>query len=62
MNIMSKIVNVRPIAILLATYNGEKYLAEQIESILQQNNKEWTLYIQDDGSKDNTLDIIQEIY
>lgn len=59
---MSKIVNVRPIAILLATYNGEKYLAEQIESILQQNNKEWTLYIQDDGSKDNTLDIIQEIY
>jgi Glycosyltransferases involved in cell wall biogenesis len=35
-------------------------LAEQIESILQQNNKEWTLYIQDDGSKDNTLDIIKK--
>ena len=35
-------------------------MAEQIESILQQNNKEWTLYIQDDGSKDNTLDIIKK--
>lgn len=57
---MSKLINERPIAILMATYNGGQYLAEQIESILAQSNKEWTLYIQDDGSKDNTLAIIQK--
>ncbi len=44
---------------MMGTYNGEKYLAEQIESILSQSNQEWTLYIQDDGSKDATLDIIK---
>ena len=56
---MSKIVNNRPIAILMATYNGEKYLREQIDSLLSQSYCDWTLYIQDDGSKDATLDIIK---
>ena len=46
------------IAILLSTFNGELFLKEQIESILVQTNKDWCLYIRDDGSKDNTLDII----
>jgi len=45
------------IAILLATYNSAKYLAQQIESILSQTNSDWSLYINDDGSKDNTLNI-----
>ena len=45
------------IAILLATYNGENYLEEQIDSILAQTNKEWTLFIRDDGSSDNTQTI-----
>lgn len=53
-----KIQNHRNIAILMATYNGEKYLNEQIDSILRQTNKDWTLYIQDDGSTDKTIDII----
>lgn len=48
------------IAILLATYNGEKYLSQQIESVISQSEKEWTLYIHDDGSKDRTADIIKE--
>ena len=56
---MSKIKNNRPIAILMATYNGEKYLREQIDSLLAQTCCDWTLYIQDDGSKDATLDIIK---
>ena len=47
------------VAILMATYNGEKYIAEQIESILNQTYKDWFLFISDDGSKDATLDIIQ---
>ena len=56
---MPKINNNRPIAILMATYNGEKYLREQIDSLLSQSYRDWTLYIQDDGSKDATLDIIK---
>lgn len=44
--------------ILLATYNGERYLSEQIESILNQTFSNFTLYIRDDGSTDSTRDII----
>ncbi len=47
------------IAILMATYNGECYLKEQIESLLAQTEKEWTLFIHDDGSTDSTKKIIQ---
>lgn len=46
------------IAILLATYNGEQYLAQQIDSLLSQTYKGWTLYIHDDGSTDKTASII----
>lgn len=43
----------------MATYNGEKYLSEQIESIISQTNHDWTLYVQDDGSTDKTMDVIK---
>lgn len=49
-----------PIAILLGVYNGEKYLSVQIDSILAQTNKDWTLFIRDDSSTDNTLFIIDK--
>jgi glycosyltransferase involved in cell wall biosynthesis len=42
------------ITILMAVYNGEKYLSDQIESILAQTVKEWKLVIQDDCSTDAT--------
>lgn len=48
------------IAILLASYNGEKYLGEQIDSIIKQTYTDWDLYIRDDGSKDQTIDIIKD--
>ena len=48
------------IVILMATYNGEKYLKDQIDSIVNQTYEDWVLYIQDDGSKDRTLEIIKE--
>lgn len=54
------IFNKQPIAILLATYNGEKYLSIQIDSIIKQSNNDWTLYINDDGSTDNTMSIISK--
>ena len=47
------------IAILLATYNGEKYIADQIDSILAQHETGWELYIHDDGSADCTPEIIK---
>ncbi|MCF8428660.1 MAG: glycosyltransferase family 2 protein [Bacteroidia bacterium] len=50
--------NKNEIAILLASYNGEKFIAEQLESIISQTNKNWTLYINDDGSTDATLVIV----
>ncbi|MBD5104992.1 MAG: glycosyltransferase family 2 protein [Ruminococcaceae bacterium] len=47
------------IAILLSTYNGSKYLEQQINSILHQKYKNWILYVRDDGSTDQTMDIIR---
>ncbi|WP_052266150.1 glycosyltransferase family 2 protein [Pedobacter kyungheensis] len=46
------------IDILLSTYNGGKYLDEQLNSILSQTNSQWKIIIRDDGSSDNTLSII----
>lgn len=48
------------LAILMATYNGERYLQEQIESLYAQTEKNWTLYVQDDGSTDATLSILED--
>lgn len=46
--------------ILMSTYNGEKYLDEQIQSIQAQTYTEWKLLIRDDGSSDRTVDIIKK--
>ena len=48
------------IEILMATYNGEKYIREQIDSIINQTYKNWILLVRDDNSKDNTVSIIEE--
>ena len=48
------------IDILLACFNGEKYITEQIDSILNQSYQNWNLIIRDDGSKDRTLEIVKE--
>lgn len=47
------------VSVVMATYNGAKYLKEQIESILQQTYPNLELIIVDDGSKDETISIIQ---
>ena len=44
----------------MSTYNGEKYLREQIDSILGQRGVEVTLLVRDDGSSDATLSILDE--
>lgn len=48
------------VTILMSTYNGEQFLAEQIESIQQQTFTDWELLIRDDGSKDQTPNIIKK--
>ncbi|TKK68027.1 glycosyltransferase family 2 protein [Ilyomonas limi] len=48
------------VTILLATYNGEKYLSRQIESLLHQTYSNWRLLIRDDHSTDKTPVIIQQ--
>lgn len=48
------------VSILLACYNGDKFIVEQIKSVLAQTFKDFILYISDDGSSDDTLKIITE--
>ena len=48
------------VQILLATYNGESFLRGQLDSIVNQEYKSWELLIHDDGSIDNTIQILNE--
>ena len=48
------------IAVLLSTYNGENYIAEQIDSLLSQTFKDTRIFIRDDNSTDRTGLIIDE--
>jgi glycosyltransferase involved in cell wall biosynthesis len=48
------------VTVILSTYNGEKYLAEQLDSILSQDDVDVTLLIRDDGSRDSTLSILRD--
>lgn len=53
-------MNNSPVAVLMSTYNGEKYLVEQINSILNQSYQNIHLFIRDDGSTDNTRHILDQ--
>lgn len=52
----------RTVKILLAAYNGEKYIQKQLESIYSQENVEVDIVIGDDGSNDKTIDIVKIVY
>jgi glycosyltransferase involved in cell wall biosynthesis len=43
----------------MATFNGERFLAEQLDSLQKQTVTSWRLYVSDDGSTDGTMDIIK---
>lgn len=51
----------KKVAVLMSTYNGEKYIREQITSILEQKGVQVTLFIRDDVSKDNTVNVIHDM-
>lgn len=46
------------ILVIISTYNGEKYLSEQLESVLNQAGVEVEIYVRDDGSTDKTREIL----
>lgn len=49
------------VAIILATFNGAKFLQEQINSIVHQTHEDWHIFYRDDGSTDKTIDILTSI-
>jgi rhamnosyltransferase len=51
-------INKPKCAVFMSAYNGERFIAQQIESILNQSDVDVCLYIRDDGSTDNTRGII----
>ncbi len=55
----SPLTSQKSVAILMGTYNGGKYIAEQLDSLLVQTHKNWRLIVSDDGSSDDTLGIIR---
>lgn len=48
------------VAVLMCTYNGESFLAEQLDSFGRQTHTNWVLVISDDGSQDNTLSLLKD--
>ncbi|GAA2864261.1 glycosyltransferase [Lactobacillus intestinalis] len=54
-------INHKKAMIMMATYNGESYIKEQIQSLQKQTFKDWELYISDDHSTDHTLNILKDL-
>ena len=50
----------KTVQVLMSSYNGEKYIREQIDSILAQQGVNVILLVRDDGSSDSTCDILKE--
>ena len=49
------------ISVCVATYNGERFIREQIDSILRQLSSDDEIIVSDDGSTDDTISIINSI-
>ena len=50
----------KKVAVIMSTYNGEKFIKEQLDSILNQTYKNLEVVVRDDGSKDKTVEIVKE--
>ena len=50
----------KTVSVVMTTYNGEKYIREQLDSIIAQTYPIYELIIQDDGSTDRTVEICRE--
>lgn len=52
----------KKILVLLSTYNGAKYLSEQLDSLITQKDVDVTILIRDDGSSDHTIELLQSYH
>ena len=50
----------KKVAVIMSTYNGERFIREQLDSILNQTYKNIEVVVRDDGSKDKTVEIVKE--
>ena len=50
------------IVVLMSTYNGEKYIKEQLNSLIDQEDVEVKILVRDDGSTDNTVEILKQYH
>lgn len=53
-------INNPEVTILMATYNGAQYIKQQLDSLINQTYTNWKLIIRDDGSTDNTIEIVEQ--
>jgi len=57
---MTATAQIPSVTILLSTFNGARFLPEQLNSLLEQTHTNWILYWRDDGSADNTIAVMQD--
>lgn len=50
----------KKVEVLLATFNGEKFIAHQLDSLFQQTYSNFNILVRDDGSSDNTVSILEK--
>lgn len=48
------------VIVIMSTYNGEKYVKQQLDSLLEQTYQNIEIYVRDDGSSDDTIEILKE--
>ena len=48
------------VGILLSCFNGERYIKDQVDSFIAQTHSNWTLFVRDDGSNDETINILRK--
>ena len=48
----------KKVTVIMSAYNGSKYIETQLDSIFRQKDVDVTCYVRDDGSTDNTLDVL----
>ncbi len=60
-NIEEKFENMKKVLVLMATYNGKKYILDQLDSIWNQENVNISVLVRDDGSTDGTKEILDSL-
>ncbi|MBT8565434.1 glycosyltransferase family 2 protein [Polynucleobacter paneuropaeus] len=58
--LLSPVSDAPLVAILLCTYNGARFLTEQLDSLESQTHQNWIVFASDDGSTDHTLEILRQ--